>query len=55
MHLLAEREPFTIDLLYGDQEGGQRTVSRFTVLPAGDGAWYSQVAKHWNLDRPDPR
>jgi hypothetical protein len=52
---LAERQPFTIDLLYGDQEGGQRTISRVTVLPASDDAWYCQVARHWNLDRPDPR
>jgi hypothetical protein len=52
---LTERRPFTIDLLYGDQQGGQRTISRFTVLPAGDEDWYCQVAKHWNLDRPDPR
>jgi hypothetical protein len=53
--VLRDREPFTIDLLYGDQEGGQRTISRFTVLPATDGGWYGQVARHWNLDRPDPR
>ena len=52
---MKEREPFTIDVLYGDQQGGQRTISRFTVLPAGDDGWYCQVAKHWNLDRPDPR
>jgi hypothetical protein len=52
---LAERRPFTIDLLYGDQEGGQRTISRFTVLPASDDGWYCQGARHWNLDRPDPR
>jgi len=52
---LADREPITIDVLYGDQEGGQRTISRFTLLPAGDDGWYAQVAKHWNLDRPDPR
>jgi hypothetical protein len=52
---LAERRPFTIDLLYGDQEGGQRTISRFTVLPAGDDGWYCQAARHWNLDRADPR
>jgi hypothetical protein len=52
---LAEREPFTIDLLYGDQEGGQRTISRFTILPAANDGWYCQVARHWNLDRPDPR
>jgi hypothetical protein len=53
--VVKERRPFTIDLLYGDQQGGQRTISRFTVLPAGDGGWYSQAARHWNLDRPDPR
>jgi hypothetical protein len=52
---LAERRPFTIDVLYGDQQGGQRTISRFTVLPAGDDGWYSQAGRHWNLDRPDPR
>jgi hypothetical protein len=52
---LTERQPFTIDLLYGDQQGGQRTITRFTVLPAGDDGWYSQAGRHWNLDRPDPR
>jgi len=55
LRAMKEREPFTIDVLYGDQQGGQRTISRFTVLPAGDDGWYCQVAKHWNLDRPDPR
>jgi len=52
---LADREPISIDILYGDQEGGQRTISRFTVMPAGDDGWYALVGKHWNLDRPDPR
>jgi hypothetical protein len=52
---LTQRQPFTIDLLYGDQQGGQRTITRFTVLPAGDDGWYSQAGRHWNLDRPDPR
>jgi hypothetical protein len=55
LDVLAERRPFTIDLLYGDQQGGQRTISRFTVLPASDDTWYSQAGRHWNLDRPDPR
>jgi hypothetical protein len=50
-----ERRPFTIDLLYGDQQGGQRTITRFTVLPTSDDGWYSQGNRHWNLDRPDPR
>jgi hypothetical protein len=52
---IRERQPFTIDLLYGDQEGGQRTISRFNMLPTSEGAWYSQASRHWNLDRPDPR
>lgn len=49
------RHPFTVDLLYGDQDGGQRTVSRFAVLPAGEDAWICQASRHWNIDRPDPR
>ena len=51
---LANREPFRLDLLYGDQQGVQRTISRFIVVPAED-FWYGQAARHWNLDRPDPR
>jgi hypothetical protein len=52
---LTERQPFIIDILYGDQQGGQRTISRFLVMPAGDDGWYGQVGRHWNVDRPDPR
>ncbi len=52
---LRERRPFTLDLLYSDQQGGQRTISRYTVLPTSDDGWYAQVGRHWNLDRPDPR
>jgi len=52
---MAAREPFSIDVLYGDQEGGQRSISRFTLLPAGDDGWYCQAGRHWNVDRPDPR
>jgi len=50
-----EREPFTVDLLYGDQDGGQRTVSRFMVMPGAEDVWYSQAVRHWNIDRADPR
>jgi hypothetical protein len=49
------RRAMTVDLLYGDHEGGQRTVSRFTLLPANDGGWVAAVSRHWNLDRSDPR
>ena len=52
---LAESRPFTIELLYGDQDGGQRTISRFHVLPADDKGWYCQATLHRNIDRPDPR
>ena len=56
----AERdEPLTVELLYGDHEGGQRTVTRFSLLPmrAEDGRRLrlAVVARHWNLDRDDPR
>jgi len=51
------REPFTVDLLYGDHEGGQRMVSRFSVVPreGEDTAWLLTAGRHWNIDRPDPR
>ncbi|HVC69207.1 MAG TPA: hypothetical protein VNC61_02970 [Acidimicrobiales bacterium] len=45
----------TIDLLYGDHEGGQRMISRFTMTPDSSGQWITSVGRHWNLDRPDPR
>jgi hypothetical protein len=49
---------FTIDILYGDHEGGQRTITRFGMIPlqtSDDTKWFPNVARHWNLDRPDPR
>lgn len=52
---IVARDPLTLDLLYGDHEGGQRTVTRFGLLPAGEGHWLGVVARHWNLDRPNPR
>jgi hypothetical protein len=48
-------QAFTIDVLYGDHEGGQRTISRFAIAPARDSQWLCSVVRHWNLDRPDPR
>jgi hypothetical protein len=46
----------TIDLLYGDHEGGQRVVSRFSITPRKDDEnWLPSVVRHWNIDRPDPR
>jgi hypothetical protein len=49
------RRPMTVDLLYGDHEGGQRTISRFSIIPTHDGRWIAAVARHWNLDSANPR
>ncbi|HEY6624466.1 MAG TPA: hypothetical protein VIX85_11570 [Acidimicrobiales bacterium] len=50
------RTAMTIDLLYGDYEGGQRTISRFGLVPKENGTqWIANVSRHWNLDRADPR
>jgi hypothetical protein len=50
-----ERVAMTVDLLYGDFEGGQRVITRFGLRPRQDGAWLPSTARHWNLDRADPR
>ncbi len=49
--------PLVIDLLYGDHEGGQRTISRFSIsrYPGNDTEWFCNVGQHWYLDRADPR
>jgi hypothetical protein len=50
-----EGRRIAFDLLYGDHEGGQRTISRFAINRREDGEWLAAVSRHWNLDRPDPR
>jgi hypothetical protein len=55
MSAIQGREPLTVDLLYGDLEGGQRTISRFAMLPADDGGWLAVVGRHWSLDVAAPR
>jgi hypothetical protein len=52
---ISERRRLTVDLLYGDHEGGQRTISRFSLVPDADGTWLAVASRHWNLDRSDPR
>jgi hypothetical protein len=47
--------PVMVDLLYGDQEGGQRVITRCMLRPHGEGKWFATVARHWNIDREDPR
>jgi hypothetical protein len=51
-----QRRFFVVTLLYSDQEGGQRTISRFLLSPTSEGSeWLFSVNRHHNLDRPDPR
>jgi hypothetical protein len=49
------RRNVMVDVLYGDHEGGQRVVSRYSLSPGDDGAWIASAGRHWNIDRADPR
>jgi hypothetical protein len=51
----SRRGTISIELLYSDQVGGQRTISRFNLTPAGEDAWLAGVGRHWYLDREGPR
>jgi hypothetical protein len=48
------RQPLAVELLYSDQVGGQRTITRFGVVPAAD-TWLANVIRHWYLDWSGPR
>jgi hypothetical protein len=58
---ISARTPLSLDLLYGDHEGGQRTITRFYVVPRSHDEdeqpwlWICSTSRHWNLDRADPR
>jgi hypothetical protein len=51
---VGEGRSLSLDLLYTDQVGGQRTISRFGLVP-GDEGWRAAVARHWYLDADAPR
>lgn len=46
------RQPITIELLYSDQVGLQRTITRFGLVPTAD-SWLASVTRHWHLDWED--
>jgi hypothetical protein len=52
---VAGRQPLTVELLYSDQVGSQRTITRFTITPAGEDRWLAAVGRYWYLDRAGPR
>jgi hypothetical protein len=48
-------EMLTVDLLYGDHEGGQGTISRFILTREENDQWRCGVVRHWVLEGIDPR
>jgi hypothetical protein len=53
-------EPITIELLYSDQVGDQRTITRVALSPytdpeTGDQHWLETASRHWYLDSASPR
>jgi len=54
------REPLAVELLYSDQVGAQRTISRFSLIPFAREEddqvnWMVSGTRHWYLDRAGPR
>jgi hypothetical protein len=57
---ISQREPITVELLYSDQIGSQRTITRFTLVPirdedADEATRLISGGRHWYLDRVGPR
>jgi len=51
-----DRDLFSIELLYSDQVGEQRSISRFSIAPASDGeTWMVSLTRHWDLEDDPPR
>jgi hypothetical protein len=44
----------SVEVLYGDYEGGQRVITRYGVRLV-NGAWQVTTIRHWQLDRPEVR
>jgi hypothetical protein len=53
------QQVITVELLYSDQVGNQRTISRFALFPyqaeGGRVEWFATINRHWYLDRTGPR
>lgn len=48
------RESITVELLYTDLVGGQRTITRLGLTPFDD-SWIATIARHWYLEGLGPR
>ncbi len=50
----SNEERVLVDLLYGDYEGGQRTITRFAITPWPDiEGERAEVLRYWSVDRDD--
>ena len=52
---IESKQRVLVEVLYGDHEGGQRVITMFSLMPVEDGRYIAATARHWNLDRDDPR
>jgi hypothetical protein len=56
---IANPRLITVELMYGDHEGGQRTLTLFSLIPHqpddGDLVWLATVSRHRHLDGVEPR
>jgi hypothetical protein len=59
---IARNQALAIELLYSDQVGQQRTISRFSLIPFAhedeaddEVTWTVSGNRHWYLDRAGPR
>ncbi len=58
---IAAHGGLSVELLYGDHDGGQRTITRFFLSPRThpsddeDWLWACTTSRHWYLDRDAPR
>jgi hypothetical protein len=48
--IATQRKGLTIDLLYGDHDGGQRRITRFVLTPRQESGWLCSATRHWNVD-----
>lgn len=52
---IEKRETLGVSVMYGDLEGGQRTITRFSMVPKPDGGYLVSAGRVWNVDRAAPR
>ena len=51
---IQNRRSMSVELLYSDLVGRQRTISRFGLMPV-DNTWLVNLTRHWYLDWEGPR